>query len=105
MTHGSTSQTSSARTKSAGAGFETLAIHAGQDPDPATGAVVPAGHGDGQVLETVRALRANGFDGFFSLEPHLGIGHRMGGFSGPALFTKAWRAFTEMLSTEGIQYR
>ena len=22
-------------------GFETLAIHAGQDPDPATGAVVP----------------------------------------------------------------
>ena len=23
------------------AGFETLAIHAGQDPDPATGAVVP----------------------------------------------------------------
>ncbi|MBO0807176.1 MAG: cystathionine gamma-synthase, partial [Actinobacteria bacterium] len=25
----------------AGAGFETLAIHAGQDPDPVTGAVVP----------------------------------------------------------------
>src|SRR3954469_13363029 len=40
MTHGSTSQTSSARTKSAGAGFETLATHAGQEPDPVTGAVV-----------------------------------------------------------------
>ena len=76
-----------------------------KDAVAATGAVVPAGYGDGQVLETVRALRANGFDGFFSLEPHLGIGHRMGGFSGPVLFTKAWRAFTEMLNTEGIQYR
>ena len=27
--------------QAAGAGFETLAIHAGQDPDPVTGAVVP----------------------------------------------------------------
>ena len=29
------------RWESSAAGFETLAIHAGQDPDPATGAVVP----------------------------------------------------------------
>ena len=32
----------------------------------------PAGEGDGQVRETVRALAADGFDGFFSMEPHLG---------------------------------
>ena len=38
----------------------------------ADGTVVVAGDGDGELRETVRALRADGFDGFFSLEPHLG---------------------------------
>ena len=33
----------------------------------------PPGEGDGQVRETVRALAADGFDGFFSMEPHLGL--------------------------------
>lgn len=69
-----------------------------------TGAVVPAGQGDGQVRETIRALRADEFDGFFSLEPHLGYGHRMGGFSGPELFTEAWRAFVQILAAENIEY-
>ena len=41
----------------------------------ATGEVVPAGEGDGQVRETVKALAADGFDGFFSMEPHLGTAH------------------------------
>src|SRR3954452_3114630 len=36
-----------------------------------SGQVVPAGQGDGQLHETLTALRASGFDGFFSLEPHL----------------------------------
>src|SRR4029450_3962331 len=36
------------------------------------GSVVVAGAGDGEVVETVRALRDDGYDGFFSLEPHLG---------------------------------
>jgi sugar phosphate isomerase/epimerase len=76
-----------------------------KDADAATGAVVPAGRGDGQVSETIRALRADGFDGYFSLEPHLGVGHRMGGFSGPEKFTEAWQAFTTMLNTEEIEYR
>ena len=76
-----------------------------KDADAATGAVVPAGRGDGQVLATIRALRADGFDGYFSLEPHLGVGHRMGGFSGRDLFTEAWAAFTSMLNTEEIEYR
>jgi hypothetical protein len=31
-----------------------------------------ASAGDGELVETVRALRDDGFDGFFSLEPHLG---------------------------------
>ncbi|GID27628.1 sugar phosphate isomerase/epimerase family protein [Paractinoplanes brasiliensis] len=70
----------------------------------ADGSVVPAGQGDGEVAATIRALRHDGFDGFFSLEPHLAAGHATGGFSGPELFTTAWRAFTGLLDTEEIEY-
>ena len=68
------------------------------------GTVVVAGAGDGEVPETVRALRADGFDGFFSLEPHLGEYTAYGALSGPELFTKAWKAFTDILTSEGIPY-
>ena len=71
----------------------------------ATGEVVPAGRGDGEMLDTIRALRQDGFDGFFSLEPHLSQAHSLGGFSGPDLFTQAWQAFTELLKAENIPYR
>jgi sugar phosphate isomerase/epimerase len=70
----------------------------------ADGAVVVAGAGDGEVPETVRALRADGFDGFFSLEPHLGEYTAYGALSGPELFTQSWKAFTDILTSEGIQY-
>lgn len=68
------------------------------------GTVVVAGAGDGEVVETVRALRDDGFDGFFSLEPHLGFQHALGGFSGAESWTSAWRAFTDILAQEGIEY-
>ena len=68
-----------------------------------TGDVVPAGEGDGQVRETVRALAADGFDGFFSMEPHLGSYNELGALSGPANFTRATRAFTAILDSEGIE--
>ncbi|HEU4346429.1 MAG TPA: sugar phosphate isomerase/epimerase family protein, partial [Actinoplanes sp.] len=55
------------------------------------GTVVPAGEGDGEVARTIRALRHDGFDGFFSLEPHLATGHATGGFSGSEQFRRAWR--------------
>ena len=51
------------------------------------------------------AFGADGFDGFFSLEPHLNLGTAMGGFSGPDLFTNACRDFTDLLKTEGIEYK
>jgi sugar phosphate isomerase/epimerase len=70
-----------------------------------TGEVVPAGEGDGEVRETVRALAADGFDGFFSMEPHLGASDEFGALSGPANFTRATRAFTAILDEEGIAYR
>jgi sugar phosphate isomerase/epimerase len=75
-----------------------------KDALAADGTVVPAGQGDGEVAETIRALRHDGFDGFFSLEPHLALGHATGGYSGPDLFRTAWRAFTDLLKTEEIEY-
>jgi sugar phosphate isomerase/epimerase len=70
----------------------------------ADGRVVVAGAGDGEVVETIRALHADGFDGFFSLEPHLGEYTAFGALSGSELFTKAWKAFTDILNSEGIGY-
>lgn len=70
----------------------------------ADGTVVPAGAGDGEVRETMRALAADGFDGFFSLEPHLSAVGTFGGFSGPNLFSEAHRAFTTILDEEKIAY-
>ncbi|HVX42824.1 MAG TPA: sugar phosphate isomerase/epimerase family protein [Mycobacteriales bacterium] len=90
-------------------GFEKLApytdyVHV-KDAKAADGSVTPAGEGDGQVRETVRALRDRGFDGFFSMEPHLAHAAKMGGFSGAELFTKATNAFTDLLKSEHIEYR
>jgi sugar phosphate isomerase/epimerase len=67
--------------------------------------VVPAGEGDGELVETLRALRDDGFDGFFSLEPHLANFTSAGGFSGAELFTRACTAFIGLLDADGIRYR
>jgi sugar phosphate isomerase/epimerase len=75
-----------------------------KDALAADGTVVTAGKGDGEVVPTIRALRHDGFDGFFSLEPHLSIGTAAGGFSGPELFRRAWQDFTDLLKAEGIEY-
>lgn len=37
-----------------------------------SGKVVPAGHGDGEVKKLLDALKKDDFNGFLSLEPHLG---------------------------------
>jgi sugar phosphate isomerase/epimerase len=89
-------------------GYAMLRPHVGyiqiKDALLSDGTVVVAGAGDGEVPETVRALRADGFDGFFSLEPHLGEYTAFGALSGPELFTESWKAFTGILTSEGIQY-
>jgi sugar phosphate isomerase/epimerase len=69
------------------------------------GAVVPSGQGDGEITQTMRSLHADGFDGFFSLEPHLSEFGALGGFSGPELFTQAFRAFTGVLDDERIPFK
>jgi sugar phosphate isomerase/epimerase len=89
-------------------GYEMLRPHVVymqiKDAHLANAEVDVAGAGDGQLRETVRALRADGFEGFFSLEPHLDQTSSLGGFSGPQLFTEAHKAFTALLDSEGIEY-
>lgn len=70
-----------------------------------TGAVVPAGEGDGQVRKTIEALAADGYTGFASLEPHLAEAHALGGFSGPIAFGEAARAFAGLLADAGVTTR
>jgi len=76
-----------------------------KDALAATGEVVPAGEGDGQLRETLTALRDSGFTGFISLEPHLAQGGRFGGFSGPQGFRRAAQALKSLLNELAIPYR
>jgi sugar phosphate isomerase/epimerase len=66
--------------------------------------VVPAGEGDGEIPETISALCASGFDGFFSLEPHLASSGAYSGFSGPALLGGAARALKNLLRQQETQW-
>jgi sugar phosphate isomerase/epimerase len=74
-----------------------------KDALAATGEVVPAGEGDGEVRETLTALRDDGYAGFVSLEPHLALEERYGGFSGPALFGRAARALHALCTSLGVE--
>ena len=91
------------------AGYEMLRpfieyVHI-KDAVSSGGEVVPAGEGDGDVRETIRALRDSGFDGFFSLEPHLARAESFSGFSGPDLFRLAVQRFKAILDDERIEWR
>ncbi len=74
-----------------------------KDARTADAAVVPAGEGDGQVAETLAALRDDGYEGFASLEPHLALGSALGGFSGPFEFGRAARAFRALTREAGVE--
>jgi sugar phosphate isomerase/epimerase len=69
-----------------------------------SGTVVPAGEGDGEIHETISALYTSGFEGFFSLEPHLASSGTYSGFSGPALFSRAAGAFKNLLNQQEIPW-
>ncbi len=69
-----------------------------------TGEIRPAGEGDGEVRETLRALQSSGFDGYFSLEPHLSSAGPFSGYSGPDLFRKAAQAFKGLLREQDIAW-
>jgi sugar phosphate isomerase/epimerase len=76
-----------------------------KDAIAAGGQVVPAGEGDGEVLETLHALRDRGYRGYASLEPHLADYTNLGGFSGPAAFGRAARAFRKLTDQIGVTLR
>jgi 3-dehydroshikimate dehydratase len=61
------------------------------------GSVVAAGEGMGRWPELLERLRADGYDGFLSLEPHLAAAGQFQGFSGPDLFHCAAQALRGML--------
>lgn len=68
-----------------------------------SGEVVPSGEGDGELDATIAALKADGFTGFASLEPHLASAHELGGFSGPVAFGVAARAFAALAAKNGVE--
>jgi sugar phosphate isomerase/epimerase len=74
-----------------------------KDAVAATGVVVPAGEGDGELRETLTALRDDGYAGYASLEPHLAEQSSTGGFSGPAEFGRAARAFAALTQEIGVE--
>jgi sugar phosphate isomerase/epimerase len=74
-----------------------------KDAISATGMVVPAGEGDGELRETLTALRDDGYAGYASLEPHLAEQSSTGGFSGPYEFGRAARAFAALTHEIGVE--
>jgi sugar phosphate isomerase/epimerase len=60
--------------------------------------VVPAGQGDGQIPQVLSAARRDGYAGYLSLEPHLAVAGKAGGFSGADLFGEAARALQAILA-------
>ena len=76
-----------------------------KDALAATGQVVPAGQGDGEVRETLAALAASGFAGYASLEPHLAEAGRYGGFSGAQEFRRAASALKGLLAELSIPWQ
>jgi 3-dehydroshikimate dehydratase len=75
-----------------------------KDAQMADGKVVPAGEGDGELRELLKALKDKEYTGFLSLEPHLAIAGTAGGYSGPELFHKATMALKQILDDLGITY-
>src|SRR2546421_2146723 len=71
----------------------------------AVGSVVAAGEGGGARPGLFEGVRAEGYDGFLSLEPHLAAAKQFGGFTGADLFHHAAQALRGMLEKMGWGYR
>lgn len=68
------------------------------------GTVVAAGEGVSRWPELLQHLRMDGYDGFFSLEPHLALAEQYRGFSGPELFHHASQSFQRLLEAMDWKY-
>lgn len=65
------------------------------------GRVVAAGEGSARWPDLLEHLRADGYDGFLSLEPHLSATGQFGGFTGPDLFHHAAQSLRALLQSMG----
>ena len=75
-----------------------------KDANP-DGSVVAAGEGAARWPDLLQRLRADGYDGFFSLEPHLAAAGQFQGFSGPNLFRHASQSLQHLLRAMDWEYR
>jgi sugar phosphate isomerase/epimerase len=73
-------------------------------PGQELGEVVPSGEGDGQFPELLQALKESGFNGFLSIEPHLGDFDAFGGLCGPELWTTAHTALVKLLNEANAEW-
>lgn len=76
-----------------------------KDAIAGTGRVVPAGRGDGHLVEILRRSVAAGYDGYATLEPHLRVAGESGGETGPELFKIAADALKQCVAQAGGEIR
>jgi sugar phosphate isomerase/epimerase len=69
----------------------------------ATGEVLPAGEGDGQIDLLLQRLEGAGYAGFLALEPHLAFAGRSSGFSGKDGMQRAATALRSLMARVGVQ--
>jgi sugar phosphate isomerase/epimerase len=74
-----------------------------KDKESQAGKVVVAGEGAAEWRELLTALKAEGYSGFFSLEPHLQVAGRSYGYTGHDLFAKAHAGLMGLLAETGWQ--
>jgi 3-dehydroshikimate dehydratase len=72
--------------------------------DARDGTVLPAGQGDANWPSLLRRMHADGYSGYFALEPHLGEALWNRGFSGPERFRAASQAFQGLLNEIGWEF-
>jgi 3-dehydroshikimate dehydratase len=60
--------------------------------------IVPAGEGEGEMVETLRWLKEQGWSGPLTIEPHLASAGKFGGFSGEQLFEEAVKALRKVVA-------
>lgn len=60
------------------------------------------GEGDGQIKELLAELAAINYEGCLTMEPHLQVGGRFGGSTGPELFSRAIEAVRELADQVGL---
>lgn len=87
------------------AGLAELTAHFHvKDKVPDAEACCPAGEGSGQFPEIIADLKARGWSGCMTLEPHMRVAGQFSGFTGPDLFAKAVAGLKGLLDGHGLAY-